>query len=89
MAGIKTGKRGRRAGENRNLTEEQEGLFQHLVCENRPIDFALWNRAAVSQLIKQDCPISMPIRTVGHYLKRWGFTPQKLTRKRMNSNQRP
>jgi len=85
MAGIKPGKRGRRPGKNRSLTEEQERLFQHLICEKRPeqmkMDFALWNRAAVSQLIKQECNISMPIRTVGHYLKRWGFTPQKPIKK--------
>ena len=84
-AGIKPGKRGRRAGENRSLSEEQEWLLQHLICEKRPeqmkMDFALWNRAAVSQLIKQECNISMPIRTVGHYLKRWGFTPQKPIKK--------
>ncbi|MDO8369379.1 MAG: hypothetical protein Q7S71_01465, partial [Candidatus Nitrotoga sp.] len=69
-AGIKPGKRGHRAGENRSLTEEQERLLQHLICEKRPeqmkMDFVLWNRAAVSQLIKQECHISMPIRTVGH-----------------------
>lgn len=33
-AGIKSGKRGRRAGENRSLKEEQERLLQHLMCEN-------------------------------------------------------
>jgi hypothetical protein len=44
------------------------------------MDFALWNRGAASQLIEQECGISMAISTgvVGHYLKRCGFyTPQK------------
>jgi hypothetical protein len=39
--------------------------------------FALWTRHAVQQLIKQMFRITMPIRTVGDYLRRWGFTPQK------------
>ena len=39
--------------------------------------FALWTRQAVQELIKIRFGIKMPIRTVGEYLKRWGFTPQK------------
>jgi len=31
----------------------------------------------VRQLILQETGIDMPIRTVGEYLKRWGFTPQR------------
>ena len=43
------------------------------------MDFALWNRGAASQLIEQECGISMAISTgvVGHYLKRCGFIPRK------------
>lgn len=29
------------------------------------------------QLIKQESGIELPICTMGEYLKRWGFTPQK------------
>ncbi len=80
-AGLKPGRRGRRPGDKRSLSEEQELRLQRLICDKRPeqlkMDFALWNRGAVSQLIEQECGISMPVRTVGHYLKRWGFTPQK------------
>ena len=84
-AGLRPGRRGRRTGDKRSLSEEQELRLQRLICDNRPeqlkMDFALWNRGAISQLIEQECGISMPIRTVGHYLKRWGFTPQKLIRR--------
>jgi transposase len=84
-AGLKPGQRGRRTGDRRCLTAEQEQLLQRLICEKRPeqlkMAFALWNRAAVSQLILQECAVVMPIRTVGHYLKRWGFTPQKPIKK--------
>ena len=45
------------------------------------MDFALWTRAAVMALIKQELAIELPVRTVGEYLKRWGFTPQKPIRR--------
>lgn len=74
-------KRGRREGESRALTEEQEVLIQRLIVEKRPeqmkMDFALWNRAAVMQLIESECGIKLSVRGVGNYLKRWGYTPQK------------
>ena len=45
------------------------------------MDFFLWSRAAVMQLIDQECQIKLGVRTVGKYLKRWGFTPQKPMRR--------
>lgn len=81
MAALKLGQRGRRAGESRQLTPEQELRVQRMICEKRPeqlkMDFALWSRAAVCQLIEQEYQIKLPVRTAGEYLKRWGFTPQK------------
>ena len=51
------------------------------LCEHRPeqlkLTFALWTRQAVALLIEQEYGLSLPIRTVGEYLKRWGFTPQR------------
>ena len=41
------------------------------------LSYALWTRDAVKLLIQQHFKYEMPIRTVGEYLKRWGFTPQK------------
>jgi transposase len=37
----------------------------------------LWSRRAVRDLIQAEYGIEMPIRTVGEYLKRWGFKPQR------------
>lgn len=74
-------KRGRREGEDRSLTAEEEAMIQRLICEKRPeqmrMDFALWSRAAVMQLIEREYGIKLSVRGVGNYLKRWGFTPQK------------
>ena len=41
------------------------------------LEFALWSRGAVILAIRQLFGIDMPIRTVGEYLRRWGFTPQR------------
>jgi len=38
------------------------------------------------ELIQQETGITMPIRTVGEYLKRWGFTPQKPVRRAYEQN---
>jgi transposase len=36
----------------------------------------LWTRRAVRDLIHKEYGLDMPIRTVGEYLKRWGYTPK-------------
>src|SRR5262249_29573311 len=35
---------------------------------------AVWSRTAVRDQIRQEFGIDMPVRTVGEYLKRWGYT---------------
>lgn len=78
---ISKGQRGRRHGDQRQLTPEQEETLKRSLIDKRPdqlkLSFALWTREAVRLLIHQQCGILMPIRSVGEYLKRWGFTPQK------------
>ncbi|MEN6317431.1 MAG: IS630 family transposase [Syntrophaceae bacterium] len=78
---IKLGIRGRRTGEKRTLTIEQETQVKRALIDKTPdqlkLPFALWTREAIKLLIKQRFSLEMPIRTVGEYLKRWGFTPQK------------
>ncbi len=76
---------GRPTGSGRLLTGEQEQRVQEAIETKSPqelgIASALWTRQAVQELIKQQVGIRLPIRTVGEYLKRWGFTPQKPVRK--------
>ena len=80
-AGLASKVRGGREGEKRQLTKQQETDVQRLLIDKTPdqfkLNYALWTRLAVQQLIKQETGINMPIRTVGEYLKRWDFTPQK------------
>jgi transposase len=78
---LKPTPRGRESGQGRTLTAEQEAVIQSTICDKRPeqlkMEFALWSRAAVRQLIEQEFGVKLAVRTVGDYLKRWGFTPQK------------
>lgn len=73
--------RGRREGSGRQLTPEEEDRLQALLVDETPdqlkLPYALWTRQAVQQVIQQETGKSVPIRTVGEYLKRWGFTVQK------------
>ena len=79
--GLKLSKRGVKTGTNRTLNADQEIEVQRTLCDKSPdqlkLTFALWTRQAVRELILKKWNIAMPIRTVGEYLKRWGFTPQK------------
>lgn len=78
---IKGGQRGRRHGSGRTLTRTQEERLRLAILGSNPaqlkLEFALWNRRAVMMAVKTLFGIDMPIRTVGEYLLRWGFTPQR------------
>ena len=50
------------------------------------LPFGLWTRKAVQELIKDQYGIKVAIRTVGDYLNRWGFTPQKPKKKAYEQN---
>lgn len=80
-AGLEQQQRGVKLGEGRTLDSVQESQVQRLMLEHFPdelgIDSALWTRRAVSALIEQEYGVKMPIRTVGEYLERWRYTPQK------------
>lgn len=87
---IEGGKAGRSYGEKRTLTSEQELEIRRLMQDRMPdqlkMPFALWTRDAVRELIRQKYGIVMPVRTVGEYLKRWGFTPQRPLKKAYQQN---
>ncbi|MGH8010048.1 MAG: IS630 family transposase [Candidatus Binatia bacterium] len=76
---------GRPVGSGRLLRAEQEQAIQQLIEAKSPqelaIPSALWTRPAVQELIQQQAGLRLPIRTVGEYWLRWGYTPQKPARK--------
>lgn len=81
IAAIKPKKEGRPSGSGMKLTAEQSKQIQAMIIDKDPdqlkMPFALWTRKAVKELVKRLYGVDLPIRTVGDYLKRWGFTPQK------------
>ncbi len=76
---------GRPIGSGRRIVTEQERGLQQAIEAGTPEQFqiasALWTRPAVRELIHQQLGLRLPIRTVGEYLRRWGYTPQKPVRK--------
>jgi transposase len=84
-AALKDAVGGRKLGEKRLLTGPQETAMRKFIQDKTPdqlkLPYALWTRAAVAQLIEQRIGVKLAVRTIGKYLARWGFTPQKPMRK--------
>src|SRR4051795_12541081 len=76
---------GRPIGSGRLLDGDQERRIREAIETKTPqeleVPSALWTRQAVQELIGRQIGVRSPIRTVGEYLRRWGFTPQKPVRK--------
>jgi transposase len=89
-AGLKSKTRGRQYLSGRTLSLAQEWQLRSIIVGENPkqmsLPFALWNRRAVMQLIKVLFAIEMPIRTVGEYLLRWGYTPQRPMKRALEQN---
>ena len=81
MSALKSSKRGLKKGQRTRLDEQQSRKIRTIIVDKLPeqlkMPFVLWTRKAVRELIHERFGFWMPIRTVGEYLKRWGFTPQK------------
>jgi len=83
-------RRGRRPGEQQALAPWQQGQIVQAIREKNPdqlkLPFVLWTREAVRDLIERRFGIRLSLSTVGGYLKRWGFTPQKPLRRAFEQN---
>lgn len=80
---LKAKKRGRPRGGS--LLPWQAAQIAKTVTDKNPdqlkLPFYLWTREAVSLLIEKRFGLTLSIWTVGRYLNKWGFTPQKPVRK--------
>ena len=80
-AALKAKKRGRRHGAQRLLDAGQAAEVQQLMTEHCPdqldLPHALWGREAVRELVQARFGVTLALRTVSDYLRRWGFTPQR------------
>ena len=85
LEAIPQGRTGRPLGSGRTLTDQQAQHLQGLIDTQTPealgIASALWTRRGVGELIRREYGLLMPVRTVGEYLRRWGYTPKKPRRK--------
>ena len=90
LSAIKPKPRGRRQGEHRQLNASQEAELQVLLVDKTPeqlkLAFALWTRDAVRLVIRKKYGMILPLRTISDYLKRWGFTPQRPTKRAYEQN---
>lgn len=56
-------------------------LIQDRCPDQLKLGFALWTRQAVRRLLAERFDLHVSVWTVGRYLARWGFTPQKPLRR--------
>ncbi len=76
---------GRPLGSGRALSDAQAEHLQQLVRTHQPEELGiaapLWTRRAVRDLIRKEFDLDLAERTVGRYLKRWGFTAKRPRRR--------
>ncbi|KMP11013.1 transposase [Candidatus Nitromaritima sp. SCGC AAA799-A02] len=85
---LKAKKKGRPKGGR--LKPWQAARIAKAVIDRNPrqlkLPFYLWTREAVAELIEKRYGLRLSIWTVGRYLARWGFTPQKPMRRAFEKN---
>jgi transposase len=79
--GLVAKKNGAKSEDKKLLNNAQELAIQKMIVDKMPdqlkLDFALWTRKAVQELVEREFGIILAINTMGEYLRKWGFTPQK------------
>lgn len=80
---LRAKRRGRPVGGR--LSSKQQRLICGLIEDHCPdqlkLPFFLWTREAVGHLIHRRLGVELSVWTVGRLLGRWGFTPQKPSRR--------
>jgi transposase len=80
---LRAGRRGRPSVQR--LAPHQAATAVRLISDRCPdqlkLPFALWTREAVGELLDRRFGVQVSVWTVGRYLRRWGFTPQKPLRR--------
>jgi transposase len=77
-------RRGRPLGSGRFLSDQQAARIRARIDFHSPeevgVRHALWTRRAVRDLIRKELGIDLAERTVGQYLRRWGYTSKRPAR---------
>jgi len=85
MAGIKPEKSGRKKDSGRRLTSEEEKEIRTVIISKNPeqmkLQGCLWTRAKICSYIKRVYKKSIVPQVISRYLKRWGLTCQRPTKR--------
>jgi transposase len=83
-------RRGRRVGEQRALNAAGQEKIVALITGACPdqlrIPGLLWTRLTVQALIERESGVKLEISTVGRYLRAWGFTLKKPTKRALEQD---
>lgn len=78
---LKDNTRGVKSEDKKLLSTVQEKEIQKMIIDVMPdqlkLDYALWTRKAVKELVEREFGVILAVNTMGDYLRKWGFTPQK------------
>src|SRR5258708_7191606 len=84
LAALPGGRSSRPLGSGRFLSDPQAERIKACIDLHCPeevgIAHALWTRRAVRDLIRKEFGIDLAERTVGQYLRRWGYTSKRPSR---------
>jgi transposase len=90
LSALPGGPRGRPLGSGRFLSDQQAQRIRQCIDFSSPeqqgIPHALWTRRAVRELIRKEFDVELAERTVGEYLRRWGYTSKKPSRQARQQN---
>ncbi len=79
--GLKDKVRGVKSEDKKLLSTEQEKQIQLMITDTMPdqlkLSYGLWTRKAVKELVLREFGVELAINTMGDYLRKWGFSPQK------------
>lgn len=81
ISGLKSKKKGRNSEDMKLLSSAQEQTIQKMITDKMPdqlkLPYGLWTRKAVKELVFQEFGVKVAINTMGDYLRKWGFSPQR------------
>lgn len=84
LAALPGDRTGRPVGTGRFLDDQQAEWIKRQIDQGSPerlgMPHALWTRRAVRDLIRHEYGIDLAERTVGQYLRRWGYTSKRPAR---------
>ena len=82
--------RGSKPGANEKLTKEQQADIRKTIIDKTPdqlkLSFCLWTRQAICDYIKRKYGVTLTVRSISNYLKAWGLTCQRPTKRAISQD---